>query len=69
MDPDYSEFFNIKSKTIVCTPSDTADKPGYSFKCKLCNQEITILKDDIDDSTVLDKHVRTHYLRYKGEIE
>lgn len=61
------EFFTIKSNSKVWPSDDPKDKPGMTATCNLCGESIMVPENG--DSKNIDKHVNTHYLRYKGEIE
>ena len=64
-----TEFFEIDplSKTWPSTNPD--DRPGYKYICKLCDKEIIIPEHSLLKPDAANKHVNSHYLRYKGEIE
>ena len=63
------EFFNIKDNAKQWPSNNSIDRPSITYICKLCGKEICIPYNSMAEPSAIDKHVESHYLRYKGVIE
>lgn len=66
---DEKELFEVKDNAKIWPSQDPGDRPSYSYTCKLCGKRITVAYSAVGEWSARDRHVETHYLRYKGEIE
>ncbi len=64
-----TEFFDIKPLSKVWPSVNPEDKPGYEYKCKICGTKLIIPEYSLKVPSMAGRHVETHYLRYKDEIE
>lgn len=63
------EFFEQKSNSKCWPSDDPQDSPTTTFTCKLCGEKITMPDFALMLPSAIDRHVNSHVLRYKGEID
>lgn len=63
------EFFNVKDNAKIWPSNDPEDRPSQDYTCKLCGKTMTIGYDEAEGNERVQRHVRSHYLRFEGIIE
>lgn len=64
-----NEFYWVKDNSKIWPSDDPKDRPSHTYICKICKKEIIMPYDAMAIPSAIDRHVESHYLKYKGTIE